>query len=63
MKVGVSGEKDVNKAMCLNGIEENKSRYKNMKNKGRKMFLKAMREIVGEGFTELKIVQTGCLRY
>ena len=37
-------EKDAHKAMCKSGAEANKVRYKNMKNRAKKVVVKAMKE-------------------
>ena len=42
-KEAVSRKKDVNKAMCRNSTEENRRRYKSMKNKAKKAVSKAIR--------------------
>ena len=46
------GKKDVHMAMCQNNTEENKRRYKSMKNKAKKAVSIAMREKVEEVLTE-----------
>ena len=53
MKEAVSRKKDAHKAMCQDNIEENKWRYKSMKNKA----TKAMREKAKEVLTKIKICQ------
>ena len=60
MKEAVS-RKDTHKAMCQNNAEENKRRYKSMKNKAKITVSKAMREKAEDTFTEQKIVRIGCL--
>ena len=42
MKEALSGKKEAHMAMCWNSIEENKRRYKSMKNKAKKAVSKAM---------------------
>ena len=37
MKQAISGKKDAHRAMCRNSTEENKNRYKYMKNESKKM--------------------------
>ena len=49
-----SRRKEVQKAMCQICTEENKSRYKSMKNKAKKAVSKAMRENAEEVLTELQ---------
>ena len=44
MKEAVSRKKEAHKAMFQNSTEENKRRYKSMKNKANKAVSKAMRE-------------------
>ena len=51
----------MHKAMCQSSAEENKKRYKSMKNKAKKTVSKAMREKAEEALTELEIDKTGCL--
>ena len=38
--------------MCQNNTEENKRRYKSMKNKAKKAVSKSIRELAEEAFTE-----------
>ena len=40
--------------MCRNHIEDNRNRYKSMKNETKKAVSKAIREMAEEGLTELK---------
>ena len=47
------GNKDAHKVMCLNSNEQNKRRYKSMKNKEKKAVSKAMREKAEKTFIEL----------
>ena len=47
-------KKDAHKVMCMNSIEENKKRYKIIKNKAKKTVSKAMREKAKELLTELR---------
>ena len=44
MKEAFSRKKEAHKVMCQNSTEENKRRYKSMKNKANKAVSKAMRE-------------------
>ena len=44
MKEAIAREKDAHKEMCESGTEANKARYKNMKNRARKVVAKAMKE-------------------
>ena len=44
VNVGKSSKKDAHKVLCRNGTEENKDRYKIMKNKARKAVSKAIAE-------------------
>ena len=44
VKEAVSRRKEAHKAMCQNSSEENKRRYKSMKNKANKAVSRAMRE-------------------
>ena len=57
MKEAVSRKKDAHKSICRNSTEENKRRYKSMKNNAKKAFSTEMREKVEEVLTELKITQ------
>ena len=43
VKEAVSRKKEAHKAMCENSTEENKRRYKSMKNKAKKAVSKVMR--------------------
>ena len=61
MMEAVSKKKGAYKAMCQNSTEENKRRYKSMKNKAKKAVSKAMREMADEALTELKHAQVGCI--
>ena len=56
MKEAVSGKTEVHKAMCQNSIEENKWRYKSMKNKA---VSKAMREKAEVALTEIQNYPNG----
>ena len=51
VKETVSIKKDAHKAMCRNSTEENKRKYKRMKNKAKKAVSKVMREKAEEAFT------------
>ena len=44
IKEAVSRKKDAHKAMCQNNTEENKIKYKSMKNKAKKAVSKAIGE-------------------
>ena len=59
MKEAVSRKK---KAMCQYSTEENKRRYKSMKNKANKVVSKAMREKADEALTELQNCPYGMFR-
>ena len=48
--------------MWQNSTEENKRRYKSMKNKAKKIVTKAMREKAEEALTELQNCQNGMIR-
>ena len=52
MMEAVSRKKEAHKAMCQNSTEENKRRYKIMKNKAKKAVSKAKREKAEEAHTE-----------
>ena len=52
VKEAISRKKDACKAMCWNSTEENKRRYRGMKNKAKKTVSKAMREKAEEVITE-----------
>ena len=54
VKEAVSKKKEVHKAMCQNSTEENKRRYKSMKNKAIEAVSKAMREKAEESLTDLQ---------
>ena len=54
MKEAVSLKKGTDKVMCQNIYEENKRRFKSMKNKAYKAVSTAMREKAEEALTELK---------
>ena len=59
MKEAVSRKNEAHKAMCQNSTEENKKRYKSMKNKAAS---KIMMEKVEKAHTELQNCQNGMLR-
>ena len=44
VKEAIARKKDVHKEMCKSGTEANKARYKNMKNRAKKVVTKAMKE-------------------
>ena len=50
---GIARKKDVHKEMCKSGTEENKARYKNMKNRVKKVVAKAMKEAAEQELREL----------
>ena len=54
VKEAVSRKKEAQKAMCQNSTEENKRRYKDMKNKAKKAVSKRMREKTEEALTVLQ---------
>ena len=54
MKEAIARKKDAFKELCKNGTEENKARYKNMKNRAKKMVAKAMKEEVEKGLSEVR---------
>ena len=62
LKEPVSGIREVHKAMCQDSTEENKRRYKSMKNKANKAASKAMREKAEEALTELQNCPNRMLR-
>ena len=53
VKEAVSWKKDAHKAICQDNTEENKRRYKGMKNKTNKAVSEAMREKAEKTLTEL----------
>ena len=55
-------KKGASKVMCKINTEENKKRYKSMKNKAKKAVSKAMRENVEEVLIELKYCPNGMFR-
>ena len=54
VKEAISRKKDAHKAMCQSSTEENKRRYKSMKNKVNKAVSQVMREKAEEALTELQ---------
>ena len=44
MKEAIARKKEAHKVLCKNRTEENKARYKNMKNRANKVVAKAMKE-------------------
>ena len=44
MKEAIARKKDAHKEMCKSGTEVKKARYKNMKNRAKKVVAKAMKE-------------------
>ena len=53
VKEAITRRKDAYKELCKNGTDENKARYKNMKNHAKKMVAKAMKEEVEKGLREV----------
>ena len=53
VKEAIARKKDAYKELCKNGTDENKARYKNMKNRAKKMVAKAMKEEVEKGLREV----------
>ena len=41
----IARKKDAHKEMCKSGTEANKARYKNMKNRSKKVVAKAMKKV------------------
>ena len=58
VKQAVSRKKDAHKAMCQNSTEENKRRYKSIKNKSKKTVSKVMREEAEEALAEFRKLLT-----
>ena len=54
-------KKEAHKAMCQNSTEENKRRYKNMKNRANKAVSKATRQKSKEALTESQNCPDGML--
>ena len=52
MKKAIARKKDVHKEMYKSGTEANKARYKNMKNRAKKVVTKAMKEAAEQELTE-----------
>ena len=55
-------KKDAHKGMCMNGTEENKRRYKSMRNKVKKAVCEEMRDKADEALTELQNYPNGMFR-
>ena len=53
VKEAIGRKKDTHKEMCKSGTEENKARYKNMKNRVKKVVAKAMKEAAEQELREL----------
>ena len=53
MKEAIARKKDAHKEMCISETEANKARYKNMKNRAKKVVSKAMKEAVKRELREL----------
>ena len=53
MKEAIARKKDAYKEMCKSGTETNKARYKNVKNRTKKVVAKAMKEAVKWELREL----------
>ena len=62
VKEAVSRKKESHNVMCQNSTEENKRRYKNMKNKANKAVSKALIEKSDEALTELQYCPNGMFR-
>ena len=62
VKEAVSRKKEVHKVMCQNSTEENKRRYRSMKNKANKAVSKAMREKADEALTDFQNCPNGMFR-
>ena len=45
VKEAIARKKNAHKKMCKTGTEANKARYKNMKNRAKKVFAKALKEV------------------
>ena len=61
VKEAVSKKTEVHKAMCQNSTEENKRRYKSMKNKASKAVSKATRQKAKRRLLNYKISHMICL--
>ena len=53
VKEAIARKKDAHKEMCKSGTEANKARYKNMKNRAKKVVTKAMKEAAEQELREL----------
>ena len=53
LKEAIARKKDVHKEMCKSGTEANKARYKNMKNRTKKVVAKAMKDAAEQQLKEL----------
>ena len=53
VKEAIARKKDAHKEMCKIGTEVNKARYKNMKNRAKKVVAKAMKEAAERELREL----------
>ena len=62
LKEAVLVMKEAHTAMCQNSTEDNKRRYKRMKNKGKKAVAEAMREKAEDVLTELQNCPNWMLR-
>ena len=51
MKEAISRKKEAHKAMCQNSTEENKRKYKSLKNNAKRADSKAMREKTEEAIS------------
>ena len=49
----IARKKDAHKEMCKSGTEGNKARYKNMKNRAKKVVAKAMKETTEQQLRKL----------
>ena len=52
VKKAIARKKDAHKEMYKSGTEANKARYKNMKNRAKKVVTKAMKEAAEQELTE-----------
>ena len=52
MKKAIARKKDVHKEMCKSGTEGNKARYNNMKNRTKKVVVKAIKEVAERELSE-----------
>ena len=67
MKEAIARKEDAHKEMCKSGTEAHKARYKNMKNRAKKVIAKAMKEVAEQELSEypnevFKLVKSMMLR-